>query len=132
MSDDPNPQAMIGHVSLGVNDLPRALVFYDAVFAPLGFVRVWENAGGVGFAEAGGKERFAPFHRPGKVIVPGAGFHVAFVAPSPAAVDAFYAAALAAGGKDMGPPGLRPDYEPTYYAAFVTDLDGYKIEAFHL
>jgi catechol 2,3-dioxygenase-like lactoylglutathione lyase family enzyme len=66
------------------------------------------------------------------VIIPGAGFHVALVAPSPAAVDAFHAAALAAGGKDMGPPGLRPDYEPTYFAAFVTDLDGYKIEAFHL
>ena len=132
MSDDPNPQAMIGHVSLGVDDLPRALAFYDAIFAPLRFVRVWEHAAGVGFAEAGGKERFALFARPGKVAVPGAGFHVAFVAPSPAAVDAFYAAALAMGGKDMGPPGLRPDYEPTYYAAFVTDLDGYKIEAFHL
>ena len=74
MSDDPNPQAMIGHVSLGVNDLPRALVFYDAVFRPLNFVRVWENAGGVGFAEPGGKERFALFSRPGQVVVPGAGF----------------------------------------------------------
>lgn len=131
MSDNPNPQAMIGHVSLGVNDLARTLVFYNAVFRPLGFVRVWENASGVGFAEPGGKERFALFHRPGQVIVPGAGCHVAFVAPSQEAVDAFYAAALAAAGKDMGPPGLRTNYEPTY-AAFVTDLDGYKIEAFHL
>jgi catechol 2,3-dioxygenase-like lactoylglutathione lyase family enzyme len=123
---------MIGHVSLGVENLPRALVLYDAIFLALGYVRVWENAGGVGFAEVGGKERFALFLRPGQVIVPGAGFHVAFVAPSQAAVDAFHAAALAAGGKDMGPPGLRTNYEPTYYAAFVTDLDGYKIEAFHL
>jgi catechol 2,3-dioxygenase-like lactoylglutathione lyase family enzyme len=132
MSDDPSPQAMIGHVSLGVNDLPRALAFYDTVFRPLNFVHVWEDAGGVGFSRPGGKEHFALFSRPGQVVVPGAGFHVAFVAPSQAAVDAFHAAALAAGGKDMGPPGLRPDYEPTYYAAFVTDLDGYKIEAFHL
>lgn len=123
---------MIGHVSLGVHDLPLALTLYDAIFSVLGFVRVWENAGGVGFAEPGGKERFALFSRPGQVVVPGAGFHVAFVAPSPAAVDAFYAAALAAGGEDRGPPGLRMDYEPTYYAAFVTDLDGYKIEAFHV
>jgi len=132
MSDDPNPQAMIGHVSLGVDNLPRALTFYDAIFAILGYVRVWENAGGVGFAEPGGKERFALFSRPGQVVVPGAGFHVAFIAPSQAAVDAFYRVALAVGGKDMGPPGLRTHYEPTYYAAFVTDLDGYKIEAFHL
>ena len=129
---DPNPQAMIGHVSLGVEDPPRALAFYDAVFAPLGFVHVWENAGGVGFAEVGGLERFALFARPGQVVIPGAGFHVAFVAPSPAAVDAFHAAALARGGKDQGKPGLRLHYEPTYYTAFVTDLDGYKIEAFHL
>jgi catechol 2,3-dioxygenase-like lactoylglutathione lyase family enzyme len=65
------------------------------------------------------------------VIAPGPGFHLAFIAPSREAVDAFHAAALAAGAEDCGAPGPRPHYGETYYAAFVIDLDGYKLEAVH-
>src|SRR5262249_40749736 len=62
-------------------------------------------------------------------VVPGTGFHLAFAASTRAQVDQFHAAALQHGGKDNGPPGLRPEYEPNYYAAFVIDPDGYRIEA---
>jgi catechol 2,3-dioxygenase-like lactoylglutathione lyase family enzyme len=119
---------MLGHLSFGVSDLDRAAAFYDAVLAPLGFVRVWSNPRGAGFGRPGGEDKLALFPRP-PVTPPGPGFHLAFDAPDHAAVDAFHAAALAAGGADLGAPGPRPHYSPTYYAAFVTDLDGYKLEA---
>ena len=67
--------------------------------------------------------------RSNEVNAPGPGFHLAFAAPSREAVDAFHRAALASGGRDNGPPGLRPQYAPDYYAAFVFDPDGYWIEA---
>ena len=120
---------MLGHVSFGVADLERAAAFYDAVLAPLGYVRVWSNERGAGFGELGGNDRLALFARGADASPPGAGFHLAFDAPDPSAVDAFHAAALAAGGKDAGAPGLRPRYGPTYYAAFVLDPDGHKLEA---
>ena len=122
---------MLGHLSFGVENLDRAARFYDQILAPLGFVRVWSNERGVGFGEKGGGDKLALFARPGQVVAPGAGFHLAFDAPSRAAVDAFHAAAIAAGGKDIGGPGLRPHYSASYYAAFVIDLDGYKLEAVH-
>ena len=62
---------------------------------------------------------------------PGSGLHICFDAPSRAAVDAFHAAALAAGGEDNGKPGLRPEYHATYYAAFAIDPDGWRVEAYH-
>jgi catechol 2,3-dioxygenase-like lactoylglutathione lyase family enzyme len=120
---------MLGHLSFGVADLDRAAAFYDAILAPLGFGRVWANPRGVGFGPAGGGDKLALFARPGPVIPPGPGFHLAFDAPSQMAVDAFHAAALAAGGTDRGAPGLRPHYGATYYAAFITDLDGHHLEA---
>jgi catechol 2,3-dioxygenase-like lactoylglutathione lyase family enzyme len=119
---------VLGHLSFGVKDLDRAAMFYDAVLAPLGVVRVWGSAKGVGYGAPGGQDRLALFPVP-EPSVPGPGFHLAFDAPSHAAVDAFHAAALAAGGQDRGPPGLRPHYGSTYYAAFVVDLDGHKLEA---
>jgi catechol 2,3-dioxygenase-like lactoylglutathione lyase family enzyme len=122
---------MLGHLSFGVDDLARSADFYDKILAPLGYVRVWANERGAGFGEKGGNDRFALFSRPGQVIPPGPGFHLSFVAPSRDAVDAFHAAAILAGGKDAGAPGLRPRYGPDYYAAFVIDLDGYKLEAKH-
>ncbi len=122
---------MLGHLSFGVEDLGRAVQFYDRILAPLGFVRVWSNERGAGFGPKGGGDKLALFARPGQVIPPGPGFHLAFDAPSRAAVDAFHAAAMAAGGRDAGAPGLRPHYSATYYAAFVIDLDGYKLEAVH-
>jgi catechol 2,3-dioxygenase-like lactoylglutathione lyase family enzyme len=120
---------MLGHLSFGVADLARAAAFYDAVLAPLGYVRVWANERGAGFGEPGGSDRLALFARGPDASPPGPGFHLAFDAPDPAAVDAFHAAALAAGGEDAGPPGPRPRYGPNYYAAFVLDPDGHKLEA---
>lgn len=122
---------MLGHLSFGVEDLERAAEFYDRVMEPLGWVRVWSTHKGVGYGPPGGGDKLALFPRPSQVHAPGAGFHLAFDAPSRAAVDDFHAAALSAGGKDTGAPGLRPYYGATYYAAFVLDPDGYKLEAVH-
>lgn len=121
---------MLGHLSFGVADLARASAFYVAALRPLGVVRLWSNATAVGFGPPDGEDKLALFlvECP---VPPGRGFHLAFDAPSSAAVDAFHAAALSGGGKDLGAPGLRPHYGETYYAAFVTDLDGYKLEAVH-
>jgi catechol 2,3-dioxygenase-like lactoylglutathione lyase family enzyme len=122
---------VLSHLSFGVADLAKATAFYDAVLAALGYVRVWSNEDGVGYGEASGNDKLALFVQAGRVAPPGAGFHLAFKAPSRAAVDAFHAAALRLGGRDEGAPGQRPDYSPTYYAAFVTDPDGRKLEAVH-
>jgi catechol 2,3-dioxygenase-like lactoylglutathione lyase family enzyme len=122
---------MLGHLSFGVDDLDRAARFYEQILAPLGFVRVWSNERAVGFGEKGGGDKLALFARKGQVVPPGPGFHLAFDAPSRAAVDAFHAAAINAGGRDAGAPGPRPHYGATYYAAFVIDPDGYKLEAVH-
>ncbi len=123
------PEPMLGHVSFGVRDLARATTFYDAVLSALGYVRVWTGERGVGYAEPGGGDKLNLFAEGEAARPPGAGFHLAFNAPSRAAVDAFHAAALANGGTDLGAPGLRTRYSPTYYAAFVLDPDGYKLEA---
>ncbi|MBM3545463.1 MAG: VOC family protein [Alphaproteobacteria bacterium] len=122
---------MLGHLSFGVQDLARSAAFYEQILAPVGFVKVWSNAKGVGFGPPGKGDKLALFARPGEARAPGSGFHLAFDAPDRAAVDAFHAAAIAAGGTDAGAPGPRPHYSPTYYAAFVIDPDGYKLEAVH-
>ena len=122
---------MLGHLSFGVGDLRRAAGFYDRILAPLGYVRVWSSDKAVGFGEDGGGDKLALFARPGEAAPPGPGFHLAFDAPTRAAVDAFHPAALEAGGSDAGAPGPRAHYGATYYAAFVIDLDGYKLEAVH-
>lgn len=122
---------MIDHIGLSVADYPGSKAFYAQVLAPLGYGLVMQLAK----EETGGYEGcgFGPPGRPsfwiGTGATRGAGTHVAFIAPSRAAVDAFYAAALAAGARDNGPPGLRPHYHAHYYGAFVIDLDGHNIEA---
>ena len=121
---------MLGHISFGVRDLARAGAFYDAVLAPLGWVRLWDSSRGLGFGPPGGGEKLNLFAYPG-ARAPGPGFHLAFDAPDRGAVDAFHAAAMEAGGSDRGAPGPRPDYGEAYYAAFVTDPDGYRLEAVH-
>jgi len=121
---------MLDHLSLGVTDLARAAAFYDGILAPLGYVRVWSAEDAVGYASPGEEDELALKARAGATGA-GAGFHVAFVAPDPAAVRAFHAEALARGGIDDGAPGLRPRYGPGYYAAFVVDPDGHRIEAVH-
>lgn len=126
---------MLHHISLGVVDIARASTFYDQVLAPLGYVRVWsdlrpgELGQAVGYGSAGGGDKLAlkqiVHTREGSL----AGFHVAFAAPTRESVARFHAAAIAGGGADNGGPGLREQYGPNYYAAFVIDADGHHLEA---
>lgn len=120
---------MFDHLSIGVRELARSLAFYDAALGALGLVRLGGNArcgtwGPPGFA---GEAPFAVIATEG--AAPGAAAHLAFAASDPAAVDAFHAAALAHGGRCDGPPGIRRHYDPGYYAAFVLDPDGHRLEA---
>jgi catechol 2,3-dioxygenase-like lactoylglutathione lyase family enzyme len=121
---------VLSHLSFGVNDLGRAAIFYEKILAPLGYVRVFANDRAIGFGEPGGQDRLALFVK-SQATAPGPGFHLAFIAPNREAVNAFYAAAIGAGGRDDGAPGLRLQYGPNYYAAFVIDPDGYKLEAIY-
>ena len=120
---------MLHHISFAVRDLTRAAAFYDAVLAPLGFVQVWSDDTAVGYGYPGGGDKLALKLVPEGIVIPGPGFHLAFTANHPEQIHQFHAAALAHGGRDNGRPGLRPDYGPHYYAAFVFDPDGYRIEA---
>ncbi len=120
---------LLHHLSLGVSDLDRAAAFYDAVLAPLGFVQVWGDDEAVGYGDEGGADKLALKLVPEGLVVPGEGFHLAFTASSREQVDQFFAAALRLGGRSNGGPGLRPDYGDDYYAAFVFDPDGHRIEA---
>lgn len=126
---------MLHHLSFGVSDIERASAFYDAVLAPLGYVRVWsdlrpgEAGQAVGYGAPGGGDKLALKLRPDGQRPPGPGFHLAFAAPDREAVARFHEAALRHGGRDNGEPGLRAQYGPHYYAAFVVDPDGHAIEA---
>ena len=123
---------MIDHIGMPVSDIARATAFYLKALAPLGIGMIMEipaevtgNGAAVGLG-AGGK----PFFWIGEhETLSNSHVHVAFAAESRAGVDAFYRAALAAGGKDNGAPGLRPRYHANYYGAFVLDPDGNNIEA---
>ena len=115
---------MLDHVILNVTDIAAARAFYDAALAPLGLGVMMEFEPGCGYG-AGGKPEFWVAERD----APSAPVHVAFAAHDPATVDAFHAAALAAGGRDNGAPGIRAHYHPGYYGAFVLDPDGNNIEA---
>jgi catechol 2,3-dioxygenase-like lactoylglutathione lyase family enzyme len=117
---------MIDHVSLQVSDYPRSKDFYVAALEPLGYELLREFEGRVGGFGRDGKPAF--WIREGEPAGP---IHIAFEASDSEAVEAFYAAALAAGGTDNGPPGLRTIYHPGYYGAFVHDPDGNNAEAVH-
>jgi len=121
---------MLGHLSIGVRDLEGAGRFYDAVMVPIGWVRLWAEPSGLGYGPPSGNDKLALFLRP-DAHPPGPGFHLCFNAPTDAAVDAFYAAAMASGGRDDGPPGPRPHFASDYYACFVYDPEGWKLEALH-
>jgi catechol 2,3-dioxygenase-like lactoylglutathione lyase family enzyme len=117
---------MIDHLSYPYANYDAAKAFFRAALASLGYAPVVEFDDGkvCGFGAGGGAEFWIAA---GDTVTPR--LHIAFRAETRAAVDAFYAAAMAAGGTDNGGPGLRPDYAPTYYAAFVIDPDGHNIEA---
>lgn len=119
---------MIDHVSIGVSDVQRAKRFYDAAFAPLGYTCLVARETMLGYGREAPVFWVAASDRP---VPPDLelGLHICFAAPTQASVDAFHAAAIGAGGTDHGQPGPRPNYGPDYYAAFVIDPDGYRMEA---
>lgn len=122
---------MIDHIGIGCSDFAKSRIFYEAALAPLGIVVLVELApemtGGDYSGIGMGKDR--AFFWFGNDAARGSGIHVAFQAETRAQVDAFYAAAIAAGGRDNGKPGLREHYDPNYYGAFVYDPDGINVEA---
>jgi catechol 2,3-dioxygenase-like lactoylglutathione lyase family enzyme len=122
---------MLDHIGLAVSDFARAKAFYEEALKPLGVSTVMEVSveetgadAHAGFGAAG-----MPFFWIGTGAKPKGGTHVAFTAETRAEVEAFYRAALSAGGRDNGAPGLRPHYHPNYFGAFVLDPDGNNIEA---
>ncbi len=123
---------MLHHLSLGAVDIERAASFYDAVLPAFGYVRVWsdlrpgEQHQAVGNGLAGQGDKLA-LKQVAKAVPRIPSFHVAFLAPSRAAVRGFHHAALRAGGTDNGAPGPRPDYGANYYAAFVVDPEGHRL-----
>ena len=122
---------IFSHLTVGSSDMDRSVRFYDAVLAPVGLVRLKSFRAASGY----GPKDFAGINLPFWILRPhdrkaasaGNGVTVAFTLPSRAAVDAFHAAALANGGTDDGPPGLRTHYHPDYYGAYVRDPEGNKV-----
>ncbi len=120
---------VIDHVKIGVSDLAASRDFYRRALTPLGFAEIgpWRT----GTEEVAFGLEDADDFAISTAYPSGASVHVAFAADRREQVDAFHAAALAAGGRDNGAPGLRPEYSADYYAAFVLDPDGHNIEAVH-
>ena len=120
---------MFDHVSIGVADIARSKKFYDATLKPLGYTCLSKDDGSAGYGKEATNFWVLRARQP---VAPNAesGLHLCFDAPTRKSVDAFHKAAVAAGGQDNGKPGLRADYGANYYAAFVVDPDGYRIEAY--
>jgi len=116
--------AMIDHVSLPVRDYAKSKAFYQRALAPLGYELLMEFGSSCGFGAGGKPDLWLNGEPKGHAPI-----HVALQAANRKAVDAFYTAALVAGAVDNGKPGLRKDYHPTYYGAFVLDPDGHNLEA---
>jgi catechol 2,3-dioxygenase-like lactoylglutathione lyase family enzyme len=119
---------MFDHVSIGVADITRSKKFYDAALKPLGYSRLSDGETSLGYGDKAVALWLGASAKPVKPDTE-SGLHFCFVAQDRAAVDAFHAGALKAGGTDNGKPGLRADYGPKYYAAFAIDPDGYRLEA---
>jgi catechol 2,3-dioxygenase-like lactoylglutathione lyase family enzyme len=115
---------MYDHIGLKVKDVAASARFYKAALAPLGHEVASENGDGAGIGPTGAPALWL-YRAQGAT----GGTHLAFAARDPAAVDRFYAAGIKAGGRDNGAPGLRKDYSPKYYAAFLVDPDGNNVEA---
>lgn len=122
----------LDHISLNVTDYERSKTFYQAALKPLGIKLIMEGVSGAGFGRARPhfwiRQGVGTFQKP-QDITPITPVHVAFKAESREAVESFHKAAIAAGGRDFGTPGIRPQYHPGYYGAFVIDPDGHNIEA---
>jgi catechol 2,3-dioxygenase-like lactoylglutathione lyase family enzyme len=120
---------MINHVSIGTADIAKARKFYDAALKPLGYSCLSKGDSSLGY---GANEAALWVLKAARPVAQNAesGLHLCFDAPTRKSVDAFHKAALAAGGKDNGKPGVREDYSANYYAAFVVDPDGHRIEAY--
>jgi catechol 2,3-dioxygenase-like lactoylglutathione lyase family enzyme len=120
---------MINHVSIGVRNLEQARRFYDAALAPLGYTCLSAGETALGYGRDAARLWVLLVERP---VAPDAasGLHLCLDAPSRMGVDAFHKAAVAAGGRDNGKPGIRADYGESYYAAFVIDPEGYRLEAY--
>src|SRR5882757_7090422 len=119
---------MIDHISVGVRDLERSARFYEAILLPLGLSQLVTRPATIGFGKTY-PEFWINLRAGMKPVEPGSGSHICLRAKSTDDVDAFHAAALAAGGRSDGAPGLRPHERVRYYAAFVLDPDGNRIEA---
>jgi catechol 2,3-dioxygenase-like lactoylglutathione lyase family enzyme len=120
---------MIDHISIGVRSVAKTKRFYDRILEPLGYQALSESPGSLGYGNGGIQLWMYETDRPAPADDK-SGLHFCFTAPTRKSVDAFHAAALAAGGRDNGPAGLRADYGADYYAAFVVDPDGYRLEAY--
>ncbi len=120
---------MINHLSIGVTDIARTKAFYDAALKPLGYTCLSNGETSLGYGKDSVAFWIGVTRKPVKADM-ASGLHVCFDAPTRKSVDAFHKAALATGGTDNGKPGLRADYGANYYAAFVIDPDGYRIEAY--
>ena len=120
---------MLDHVSIGVRDVVASRRFYDAALKPLGYECLSPGTDSAGYGRKGVQLWLGQTEHPVKADIR-SGLHFCLTADSRKAVDAFHAAALKAGGKDNGKPGIRSDYSANYYAAFVIDPDGYRIEAY--
>lgn len=128
MASSSRPAGVLSHVSLGTNDYPRAKSFYDAVLGALQIRCLMDFPGGAGYGRTFPEFWIQAPHDGGRASA-GNGVHVCFLADSVDEVKAFHAKAIELGGADEGAPGPRPEYTPAYYAAFVRDLDGNKLEA---
>ena len=120
---------MINHVSIGVRDIAKAKSFYDAALTPLGYTCLSSGEGSLGYGHKSVQFWISTTTQP-VVADPNSGLHFCFTAPTRASVVEFHRGALRAGGRDNGKPGLRADYGDNYYAAFVVDPDGYRLEAY--
>jgi len=120
---------MIDHVSIGVRDIARTKRFYDAALKPLGYASLSEGADSLGYGREAVAFWISAAERP-VASDEKSGLHFCFSAPTRSSVDAFHQAALGAGGRDNGKPGVRADYGAGYYAGFVVDPDGYRLEAY--
>lgn len=120
---------MYSHTTLGTNDWVQAKSFWKAVSKALELPQLFEHDGGVAYGTLTGPKIFIGPTFNGELATHGNGTHIAFLAKTRAAVDAFHAAALAHGGSNEGEPGLRPHYHPNYYGAYVRDPDRNKLQA---